>query len=96
MYREKDGITAPVKDLNGICNRIPVHVIYGGNPDYLPRSTQDGLTGPESGRNFASVTRIPNTGHLVPQQDPAALSAVLSQLIQFRVDARPRSVPARM
>jgi hypothetical protein len=35
MYRDKDGATAPVKDLNVICNQIPVHVIFGGTPDYL-------------------------------------------------------------
>lgn len=28
-------------------------------------SVQDGLTDPESGRKFASVTRIPGRGHLV-------------------------------
>lgn len=30
-----------------------------------PRAVQDGLTDPKSGRRFASVTRIPNRGHLV-------------------------------
>lgn len=35
MYRDKDGATTPIQDLNVICNRIPVHVIFGGNPDYL-------------------------------------------------------------
>lgn len=84
MYRDKDGASAPVQDLNVICTQIPVHVILGGIPDYLygfsvispnlhpsyppvfrPRSVQDGLTDPKSGRRFASVTRIPNTGHLV-------------------------------
>jgi len=96
MYRDKDGATTPIQDLNVICNRIPVHVIFGGNPDYLPRSVQDGLTDPESGRRFASVTRIPNTGHLLPQQDPAALAVALSHVIQLRVGARQGRVFARL
>lgn len=96
MYRDKDGATTPVQDLNVICRQIPVHVIFGGNPDYLPRSVQDGLTDPKSGRKFASVTRIPNTGHLLPQQDPAALAAALSQVIQLRIDTRSRRVFARL
>ncbi|KAF9653902.1 hypothetical protein BDM02DRAFT_3216155 [Thelephora ganbajun] len=65
MYRDKDGATAPVQDLNAICSQVPVHVIFGENPDYLPRTVQDRLTDPKSGRRFASMTRIPNTGHLV-------------------------------
>jgi len=35
MYRDKDGATAPVEDLNVVCRKIPVHIIFGGNPDYL-------------------------------------------------------------
>jgi len=35
MYRDKDGASAPVQDLNVICTQIPVHVIFGENPDYL-------------------------------------------------------------
>jgi len=96
MYRDKDGSTAPVKDLDVICSQIPVHVVFGGNPDYLPRLVQDGLTDPGSGRRFASVTRIPNAGHLLPQQDPPALAAVLSQVIQFRSNASSRRVFARL
>jgi len=96
MYRDKDGATAPVKDLNVICGHTPVHVVFGGNPDYLPRSVQDGLTDPKSGRRFASVTRIPNAGHLIPQQDPSALAATLSQVIQIHSDVRSRRMFARL
>ena len=35
MYREKDGAATTVQDLNVVCHQIPVHVIFGGNPDYL-------------------------------------------------------------
>jgi len=96
MYRDKDGATAPVQDLNVVCHQIPVHVIFGGNPDYLPRSVQDGLTDPKSGRRFASVTRIPDTGHLIPQQNPSALAAALSQVIQSCSNPRPRRAFARL
>lgn len=35
MYRDKDGATAPVQDLNVICHQIPVHLIFGGTPGDL-------------------------------------------------------------
>ena len=35
MYREPEGATKPVQDLDKICSRIPVSIVFGGENDYL-------------------------------------------------------------
>jgi len=77
MYRDVDGPTKPIPGLNRTCARIPVHVIFGGVNDYMPRFVQDSLTDPTSGRRFASVTRLEGVGHLVPQEAPEELGKVI-------------------
>ncbi len=67
-------------ELNKTIKVVPIHLIYGGRNDMLyvslyltfslsltlpfsSRKKQDSLLG--GGRRFASVTRIPDAGHLV-------------------------------
>lgn len=38
MYRDGDGATAPIQDLNVICTQIPVHIILGTIPDLVYES----------------------------------------------------------
>jgi hypothetical protein len=35
MYREPEGATKPVQDLDKTCSRIPVSIVFGGENDYL-------------------------------------------------------------
>lgn len=35
MYRDVDGPTKPLLDLNQACARIPVHIIFGGIKDIM-------------------------------------------------------------
>jgi len=35
MYREPDGATKPVQDLDKVCARIPVSIMFGGENDYM-------------------------------------------------------------
>lgn len=35
MYRDVDGPTKPVADLNWACANMPVHVVFGDKPDFL-------------------------------------------------------------
>ena len=35
MYKEPDGATKPVQDLDKVCARIPVSIIFGGENDYM-------------------------------------------------------------
>ncbi|KAH8115696.1 Alpha/beta hydrolase fold-1 [Phellopilus nigrolimitatus] len=84
MYRDVDGPTKPVLDLNEACQRLPIHVIFGDDVDYIPREVQDALVDPASPRRFASVSRIGNSGHLVPHQAPAALAKAFVDILGGR------------
>ncbi|KAG0699761.1 Alpha/beta hydrolase family-domain-containing protein [Suillus ampliporus] len=35
MYREPDGATKPMQDLDNVCLRIPVSIVFGGDIDYM-------------------------------------------------------------
>ncbi|KAG2153451.1 Alpha/beta hydrolase fold-1 [Suillus bovinus] len=81
MYREPDGATKPVQDLDKICPRIPVSIVFGDNNEYIPRAVQDALIDPASGRQFSSVTRIDEAGHLVPQHAPNELGEQIFDIL---------------
>ncbi|KAG2035293.1 Alpha/beta hydrolase fold-1 [Suillus americanus] len=81
MYREPDGATKPVQDLDKICPRIPVSIVFGSDSEYLPRAVQDALIDPASGRRFSSVTRIDGAGHLVPQHAPNQLGEQIFDIL---------------
>jgi len=72
MYMDHDGPTKPVEDLNRVCARMSVHIIFGDVKDTLSREVHDAIIDPKSGRRFASISCI-NCGHLVPQQAPDKL-----------------------
>ncbi|KAG2122542.1 hypothetical protein BD769DRAFT_1629204 [Suillus cothurnatus] len=40
MYREPDGATKPVQDLDKICPRIPVSIVFGSDNEFIPRAVQ--------------------------------------------------------
>jgi len=77
MYRDVDGPTKPLSDLNAACTRISVHIIFGAINDFLPREVHDAVTDPKSGRQFASISRIQGAGHLVPQETPDQLGDII-------------------
>ncbi|KAG1732029.1 Alpha/beta hydrolase fold-1 [Suillus paluster] len=81
MYREPDGATKPVRDLDKVCLRIPVSIVFGGENDYIPRAVQDALIDPASGRRFSCVVRIDGTGHLVPQHVPDQLGKQIFDIL---------------
>ncbi|KAG2751062.1 alpha/beta-hydrolase [Suillus brevipes Sb2] len=81
MYREPDGATKPVQDLDKVCSHIPVSIVFGSDNDYIPRAVQDALIDPTSGRRFSSVTRIDGVGHLVPQHTPNQLGELIFDIL---------------
>lgn len=74
MYRDSTGSNRGLELLNETCRYLPVSVIFGGKNDWMPRSVQDTLVDPNSGRRFETVHRINGVGHLVPQHAPEKLS----------------------
>jgi pimeloyl-ACP methyl ester carboxylesterase len=81
MYREPDGATKPVQDLDKICPRIPVSIVFGSDNEFIPRAVQDALIDPASGRRFSSVTWIDGAGHLVPQHAPDQLGEQIFDIL---------------
>ncbi|KAH8830965.1 hypothetical protein DL96DRAFT_1595009 [Flagelloscypha sp. PMI_526] len=66
MYRDVDGPTKPIADLNKACARMPVHLIIGGINDFI------------SPRIHAAMTDVKSeTGHLIPLEVPEKLGGVL-------------------
>ncbi|KLO13813.1 alpha/beta-hydrolase [Schizopora paradoxa] len=86
MYQDVDGPIAPVKDLDEICTRLPIHIIFGQLNDFIPKSVQDSIVDPSSPRRFESISYIPGVGHLVPQQAPDALAEKICALLEGKYD----------
>ncbi|KAG9006501.1 hypothetical protein FRB94_014343 [Tulasnella sp. JGI-2019a] len=64
-----------------LTDTIPVYICFGENADFIPRPVQDALVDP-SHANFVQVTMIPNAGHLVIVQRPAACGEMLFEFLQ--------------
>ncbi|KAF5309122.1 hypothetical protein D9619_012789 [Psilocybe cf. subviscida] len=77
--------------LNQICAHVPVHLVYGENNDMFERELQDSLINPEDGRSFASVRRIEDAGHLVPQEAPTNLAKAIMDILLTPEGERPLS-----
>ncbi|RDB20315.1 Abhydrolase domain-containing protein mpaH [Hypsizygus marmoreus] len=85
MYRDADGPTKPVLDLNKACASKPVHIILGGVNDFIPRRVHEAILDSKSGRNYASKTTIQGVGHLVPQEAPEKLGAAMFEALASNV-----------
>lgn len=62
MYREPDGATRPVQDLDKICPRIPVSIVFGNNNEYMyavPTNTSLILDGRICGAVDPAQCRMP-------------------------------------
>lgn len=77
MYRDPEGATKPIGDLNKACASRTVHIVLGGIHDFLPKRVHEAIVDPSSGRHFASITTIPESGHLVPQEQPDKLGEII-------------------
>ncbi|KAF9541629.1 alpha/beta-hydrolase [Agrocybe pediades] len=82
IYAETDAIYEAVRYLGHLCRTFPCHLIFGERIDIVSRDVQDSIIDPKAGRDFASVTRIEGTGHLVLQEKPARLAEVLYRILQ--------------
>ncbi|KAF8166828.1 hypothetical protein BJ912DRAFT_934422 [Pholiota molesta] len=67
-----------------LCFR-PVHLIYGDNNDMFSRFVDN----EGEGRVFASVTRLEDVGHLVPQQAPTQLAVAILAVLTNSPELKP-------
>ncbi|KAF6754126.1 Alpha/beta hydrolase fold-1 [Ephemerocybe angulata] len=82
MYTDDQGSVAPVEVLDQISSKLPIHLILGELKDYIPAHVHAALVGPAPGRNFASISMMPNVGHLVPQEKPDELAVAIIKILQ--------------
>ncbi|KAG5653240.1 hypothetical protein H0H81_001623 [Sphagnurus paluster] len=61
------------------CDMVPFHVIFGANVDFVPKYIQESLCDASQGRKPASVTRVPNAGHMIVQEDPDGLAGAICE-----------------
>ncbi|KAF8901590.1 Alpha/beta hydrolase family-domain-containing protein [Mucidula mucida] len=64
-YRHSDVQFEVLDRLSEICPLIPVHVVFGTEADHSPLFIQNGICSPNGIPQVASVTRIPQAGHMV-------------------------------
>jgi len=63
---------------------IPFHVIYGAIIDFVPKYIQESLVDPAQGGKPASVTKVPNAGHLIVQENPDGLAVAICDQLNGR------------
>ncbi|KAJ6525734.1 Alpha/beta hydrolase fold-1 [Mycena capillaripes] len=72
--------------LNQICQKLPVHIIWGEIDDLFSKELKDSITDPTQGRTFASITRVAESGHMIPQERPKLLAQSIVAIIQGFTD----------
>ncbi|GJE98701.1 alpha/beta hydrolase [Phanerochaete sordida] len=95
-YRSDVGRVRAYHYLHELCVRVPVHIIYGAINDYLPESVhQDVLQNAARGK-YATVARVAEAGHLIPQMQPKGLADAIFAAMKHDVSTgfTPRSSPA--
>ncbi|PPQ72730.1 hypothetical protein CVT25_012357 [Psilocybe cyanescens] len=70
-----------------VCKKVPIHVVFGGVNDMVPRYSQDTVIDATKGREVSSVIRIPGAGHLIVQQFPDKLAEYIFKLLSCGTSA---------
>ncbi|KAF9466486.1 alpha/beta-hydrolase [Collybia nuda] len=65
------------------CRAVPIHVIFGARNDFVAAYIQESLIDTSQGRIPASVTRIPDAGHMIVQEKPDALAHAICDKLTF-------------
>jgi len=65
---------------NQICKTIPIHLVFGEREEIFSAADRDSLS--SEGRVIASVSYVPNSGHLVVQESPKQLAETLWPLLR--------------
>ncbi|TFK86474.1 alpha/beta-hydrolase [Polyporus arcularius HHB13444] len=68
--------------LGDICPMIPVHCIFGEKEDVVPNFVKAGFVDARQGRKMASITTVPNAGHLVVEEHPDGLAEAIWATMQ--------------
>ncbi|KAH9848691.1 Alpha/beta hydrolase fold-1 [Lenzites betulinus] len=99
-FNDRLGRTKAYRYLASVCERMPVHFIYGGLPDpILTEQIRRTVMSLGTQNKHASDQRVPNAGHLIPQMQPEGLANALWGALSSTEGAAPgsstRSKPER-
>ncbi|KAF9261109.1 alpha/beta-hydrolase [Marasmius fiardii PR-910] len=83
IYADVEGLMESAEVFGELCDEIPIHVIWGGSHDFTSFSPQlkKDLLAPNSGRIAASVTVVPDGGHMVPLQQPSGTADTIRRIL---------------
>ncbi|KAI0689538.1 Alpha/beta hydrolase family-domain-containing protein [Cytidiella melzeri] len=81
-YRETVAKARAYTYLSHMCARLPVHFIFGAINDFVSTSVQDDLLSGSAKGQYATVQRIPECGHLIPQLKPKKLAEAIYATLQ--------------
>lgn len=81
-YPDVDGHFHAPLELARVCRQVPVHVIWGDRGELVPDYIQEALVDISQGRSVASVSKIEDAGHMVPQEKPDALASTICKILQ--------------
>ncbi|THU85548.1 hypothetical protein K435DRAFT_783264 [Dendrothele bispora CBS 962.96] len=65
------------EELPRLCKRVPVHVVFAERPEIIPRKARRAICDSSAGRNMASVSVIPGTGHMAIMEKPELAANVI-------------------
>ncbi|KAI0353738.1 hypothetical protein OH77DRAFT_589042 [Trametes cingulata] len=71
---------AALTELKSICGILPTHIIFGSYPGAVPKAVRESICDATEGRVMASVTILPDVGHMAPQQSPRSVATALRNL----------------
>ncbi|TFY55492.1 hypothetical protein EVJ58_g8217 [Rhodofomes roseus] len=78
-----------LKRLSGLCSSVPVHIILGETQSVASKAIQAMLCNRDQGRDMESITILPKTGHMAPQQSPKLVAEAIWRIL---VSSRPMKI----
>ncbi|RPD64180.1 alpha/beta-hydrolase [Lentinus tigrinus ALCF2SS1-7] len=88
-YGGDDGFAA-IDNLAEHSKLIPVHLIYGENANLVPGIARKAFLKSKQARDIASITTIPDVGHMVVEEDPTNLAVAVWNILRSDVPHRSR------
>ncbi|KAL4256581.1 AB hydrolase superfamily protein [Pleurotus pulmonarius] len=80
-YSPSEGIFEAAKVFSRICHDVPIHVIWGETPDLTSRDMRTALSDASQVGVAASVSVVPETGHMVLLQQPDAVAHIICRIL---------------
>ncbi|KAL0578647.1 hypothetical protein V5O48_003347 [Marasmius crinis-equi] len=81
LYPDTEGHFEAMDELARICRKVPVHAVWGENADVVVEDIREAMGDASKGRILASVTIVPDSGHMVVQENPDGLADAIASIL---------------